>query len=134
MELRSKPPTSKGPASTFTGDVWIDPVVRGEAPSRVRVNTVRFSPGARTAWHRHGRGQTLYVTEGAGLVQTRGGEAVRVRAGDVVYAAPEEEHWHGATDRDFLVHLSITEAVSDDRGEADWHGHVTDEEYRAAQP
>jgi quercetin dioxygenase-like cupin family protein len=69
MEMLTKPPTTKGPDTMFTGDVWFDVIVRGEPPSRVRTNTVRFSPGARTAWHSHAVGQTLYVTEGIGLVQ-----------------------------------------------------------------
>jgi hypothetical protein len=73
MEMLTKQPTTKGPDTMFTGDVWFDVIVRGEPPSRVRTNTVRFSPGARTAWHSHAVGQTLYVTEGIGLVQARGG-------------------------------------------------------------
>ncbi len=70
MEIRSKQPSMKGPAEWFTGDVWIDTIARGEEPSRIRVSAVRFTPGARTAWHSHAVGQTLYVTEGAGLVQS----------------------------------------------------------------
>ena len=73
MPIQPKPPTTKGPAEWFTGDVFLDPIARGEEPSRVRVSAVRFTPGARTAWHAHAVGQTLYVTEGKGLVQARGG-------------------------------------------------------------
>ena len=73
MPIQPKQPTAKGPAEWFTGDVWIDPIARGEEPSRVRVSAVQFTPGARTAWHSHAVGQTLYVTEGEGLVQSRGG-------------------------------------------------------------
>src|SRR5438105_1031857 len=75
-------PRPKGPAERFTGDVWVDMVVEGEEPSRVRVGVVQFEPCARTAWHRHTIGQTLYVTEGIGLVQARSGEVVVMRAGD----------------------------------------------------
>jgi quercetin dioxygenase-like cupin family protein len=85
MELLPKKPSTKGPAETFTGDVWFDVVARGEEPSRIRVNVVRFSPCARTAWHTHAMGQTLHVTEGVGLVQSRGGEVVVLRPGDTVY-------------------------------------------------
>ena len=74
MEIVPKQPSAKGPAEMFTGDVWIDAIARGEEPSRVRVSAVRFAPGARTAWHSHAVGQTLYVTDGTGLVQARGGE------------------------------------------------------------
>ena len=125
MEILPKSPTTKGPAQLFTGDVWFDVVARGEAPSRVRVNTVRFAPGARTAWHSHSLGQTLHVTDGVGLVQSRGGEVLVVRPGDVIHTPPGEEHWHGATPDDFLVHTAIWE---DD--DATWGAHVSDEEYR----
>jgi quercetin dioxygenase-like cupin family protein len=126
MELFPKQPSTKGPAQLFTGDVWFDVIARGEAPSRVRVNTVRFAPGARTAWHSHSLGQTLHVTDGVGLVQSRGGDVVVIRPGDVVHTPPGEEHWHGATPDNFMVHTAIWE---DD--EATWGDHVTDEEYGA---
>jgi quercetin dioxygenase-like cupin family protein len=92
-----KQPTTKGPAEYFTGDVWIDPVTQGEPPSKLNIGAVHFSPGARTAWHSHDGGQTLYVTEGRGLVQSRGGQTVEIRSGDVIYTPNGEEHWHGAT-------------------------------------
>ena len=78
MDVQSKRPTAKGPAEWFTGDVFIDGIVRGEEPSRVRVSAVRFTPSARTAWHSHAVGQTLYVTEGRGLVQSRGGDVIGI--------------------------------------------------------
>jgi quercetin dioxygenase-like cupin family protein len=132
MEIKAKQPTAKGPTETFTGDVWIDPIVRGVEPSRVRVNAVRFSPGARSAWHSHARGQTLYVTEGAGLAQTRGEAIVEIRAGDVVDTPADEEHWHGATPDDFMTHLSITEGVGDSpTPETNWGALVTEAEYQA---
>ena len=132
MEIEPEKPSAKGPADWFTGDVWIDPVVVGQAPSRVRVNAVHFTPGARTAWHSHALGQTLYVMEGAGLVQSRGGDVVRIRPGDVVSTPADEWHWHGATPDHFMMHLSITEGVGDqDKPETNWGDHVTDTEYRA---
>ena len=130
MEIKPKQPTAKGPAETFTGDVWVDAIAKGEEPSRIRVNAVRFSPGARSAWHSHALGQTLYVTEGAGLVQSRGGDTVKIRPGDVIYTAPDEEHWHGATPDRFMAHVAMQEA--DENGEVvTWLDHVTDVEYRA---
>jgi quercetin dioxygenase-like cupin family protein len=126
MEVSPKPPTTKGPADTFTGDVWVDPITRGLPPSRLNVAVVHFTPGARSAWHTHDGGQTLYVTEGRGLVQVRGHDGVELHAGDVVFTPDGEAHWHGATPHDLMTHLSITE------GAPHWGDHVTDEEYAAA--
>jgi quercetin dioxygenase-like cupin family protein len=123
VEIPSKQPTAKGPAEWFTGDVWIDPVAQGRSGSPWAMNAVHFHPGARTAWHSHSGGQTLYVTEGQGLICSRGGEAVTIRPGDVVLADPGEWHWHGAAPGHFMTHLSITE------GDAEWGEQVTDDEY-----
>ena len=131
MEKKTKQPSTKGPAEWFTGEVWIDAIARGMEPSRVRVNAVHFSPGARTAWHSHGLGQTLYVTDGFGHVQTRGEDRVDFHAGDVIYAPADEWHWHGATSDHVMTHLSITEGVDPSHGpETNWGAHVTDDEYR----
>src|SRR6478609_3810532 len=110
----------------FTGDVFLDVIARGEEPSRVRVNAVRFMPSARTAWHSHAVGQTLYVTEGRGLAQSRGGDITEIRSGDIIYTPPGEWHWHGAAPDHFMTHLSITEGVpaDDERPELDWGDHV----------
>ena len=132
MQIQPKSPTLKGPADWFTGDVWIDAIVRGEEPSRVRVIAVRFTPSARTAWHAHAVGQTLYVTEGRGLVQARGGSTQHIRPGDIIYTPPREWHWHGAAPDHFMSHLSITEAApGDERPETDWGEQVTDAEYNS---
>lgn len=133
MEIMPKQPSAKGPAEWFTGDVWIDAIARGAEPSRVRVSAVRFTPGARTAWHSHALGQTLHVTDGLGLVQSRGGEIAQIRPGDVIYTPPGEWHWHGAAPSHFMTHLSITEGVGEGgTPEADWGEHVTDAEYGTA--
>jgi quercetin dioxygenase-like cupin family protein len=130
MEVRPRPATAKGPADMFTGDVWLDRIAVGEEPSRVRVNAVRFTPGARTAWHSHALGQTLYVTEGAGRAQTRGAGIVSIRAGDIVYTPPDEMHWHGADPDHYMTHLSITEGTGDGaKPESVWKEHVSDTEY-----
>src|SRR5215469_16307761 len=128
MDFVSKQPTSQGPPELFTGEVWIDAIARGEEPSRVRVSAVHFTPSARTAWHSHAVGQTLYVLEGQGLVQSRGGAVTEIRAGDVVQTPADEWHWHGAAPDHFMTHLTITEAPVDERPEADWGEHVSDEE------
>jgi quercetin dioxygenase-like cupin family protein len=120
--------TAKGPAEWFSGDVYIDAVAASPAPSRVQANLVHFMPGARTAWHRHPLGQTLFVTEGVGLVQRRGGSVEIIRPGDRVYIEPDEEHWHGATPTRLMVHLALNE-VDDDHVAAHWGEHVTAEEY-----
>lgn len=126
MEILPDQPTARGPSDVFTGDVWIEVIARGAAPSRVRVNLVRFAPGARTAWHAHSVGQTLHVTDGTGLVQSRGGRVHVMRPGDTVHTPPGEWHWHGATSDAFMCHLAIWE---DD--DVTWGDLVTDEEYTA---
>jgi quercetin dioxygenase-like cupin family protein len=128
MELQPKQSSVKGPAERFTGDVWYDVIASGEPPSRVRVNVVRFAPGARNAWHAHALGQTLHVTEGVGLIQSRGGQVLQIRAGDTIYTPPGEWHWHGADPDHFMSHLAIWEAP-DAGPESEWGDLVTDEEY-----
>ena len=123
MAIQPKKPSAKGPAEWFTGDVWIDSIVQPEVNSQLSVGHVHFTPGARTAWHSHDGGQTLYVTEGRGLVQGRGEEIIEIRPGDVHVTANGQEHWHGATHDHFMAHISIT------RGPATWGAHVTDAEY-----
>jgi quercetin dioxygenase-like cupin family protein len=123
MEIKRKQPTVKGPADWFTGDVWLDTIVQPTEPSRINVAAVHFTPGARTAWHTHDGGQSLYVTEGEGRVRSRGEPMATIRAGDVVHAQSGEWHWHGAAPDHFMTHLSLTE------GPATWGDHVTDDEY-----
>ena len=130
MEILPKQPTVKAPAELFTGDVWFDVVAAGREPSRLRVNVVRFSPGAHTAWHRHAMGQTLHVTEGVGLVQSRDGEVVEMRPGQTFYTPPGEWHWHGAAPASFMTHLAMWEGPGEGNGpETEWGEHLTDAEY-----
>ena len=130
MEItRTRPPSRRGPAEWFTGDVFIDPIAAGPGPSRLRALSVHFTPGARTAWHTHPLGQVIHVTEGAGLAQRAGGPVERIRAGDTVRFEPGEVHWHGAAPESFMTHLALHEA-GDDGSDADWGAHVTDDEYR----
>ena len=130
MEIQRKQPTIKGPDDWFTGDVYIDSVARGEDPSRIRVLSVHFTPGARTAWHAHAVGQTLLVTEGQGLIQSRGERVAEIRAGDIVKTPASEWHWHGAAPEHFMTHISVTEGIPETQGvETEWGDHVTDQEY-----
>lgn len=115
--------SSERRTGTFTGEVWGDPVLTGAGD--VSVNNIFFAPGGRTHWHRHDGAQILCVVGGRGHVYTRGGEGGEIRAGDVVYIPPYEEHWHGANPESYLLHTAIT------LGGHDWLDPVTDEEYGA---
>jgi quercetin dioxygenase-like cupin family protein len=128
---KSSVDTLKGPADWFTGDVYLDAVAASPAPARVQAYLVHFTPGARTAWHTHALGQTIFVTEGVGLCQRRGGSVEVIRAGDRVFFEPGEDHWHGAAPNRLMVHLALNE-VDGDHAAVDWGTHVTDAEYAAA--
>jgi quercetin dioxygenase-like cupin family protein len=127
---RNSDETTAGPAEWFTGAVYLDPVARPSGSSRVNASSVHFTPGARTAWHTHPNGQTIYVLEGVGLCQRRGGPVETIRPGDRVFFEPGEEHWHGAAPDRFMTHLAMLD-VDDDGHPASWGEHVTDEEYGA---
>jgi len=119
---------SKGSAEWFTGTVKIDPLFEANDPARAVGASVTFEPGARTAWHTHPLGQTLIVTSGLGWVQREGGPIEEIRPGDVVWFAPNEKHWHGATPTTAMTHIAIQEALN---GKAvEWMEHVTAEQYR----
>ena len=125
--------TTAGPSDWFTGAVFLDAVAAPEGESRVSANSVHFAPGARTAWHTHPNGQTIWVTEGVGHCQRLGGPVEVIRAGDRVFFEPGEEHWHGAAATRFMTHLALVE-VDEEGHPATWGDHVTDEEYAAAPP
>ena len=122
-------PSRRGPADSFTGIVWQEPIIEAPAPARVRSGMVRFEPGARTAWHTHPLGQTLFVVSGAGRVQSWGGKVREIRAGDVVWIPPHEKHWHGAAPDTNMVHVAMQESL--DGKHVEWMEHVTDEQYKA---
>lgn len=132
MERTPLKPTAKGPDETFTGDVWVTPAVSPHPPSRLSGGLVHFTPGARTTWHSHDVGQTLWVAEGEGLVATRDGDVVRIRPGETVWCAAGEEHWHGATETTFLAHLALLEGDEDGSDPTTWLEPVDDDTYRAA--
>ena len=122
-------PTRRGPADSFTGTVWQDPIIEAPAPARIRAGRVSFEPGARTAWHTHPLGQTLFVISGVGRVQTKGGPIREIRAGDTVWIPPGEKHWHGAAPTTGMVHIAMQESL--DGTHVTWLEHVTDEQYKA---
>lgn len=122
-------PSARGPSDWFTGTVRIDPLFNPFDAARVQGAQVTFEPGARTAWHTHPKGQTLIVLSGLGRVQREGGSVEEIRPGDVVWFAPGEKHWHGASPATAMVHIAIQEI---ENGKAvDWMEHVTDAEYGA---
>ncbi len=123
--------TAAGPSEWFTGPVYIDAVAVPSNGSRLSASSVHFTPGARRAWHSHPKGQTIYVTEGVGLAQRRGGSIEVIRPGDRVFFEPGEDHWHGAAPARFMTHLAMLE-VDDEGNPATWGHHVTDDEYGAA--
>ena len=134
MELKPSTPTTKAPATLFTGDVWFDVLAAPPAPARLRVNVVRFAPGARTHWHSHAVGQSLHVTQGVARVGTRDGRVLEVPPGQTVWCPPDEEHWHGATPGAFMEHLAMWETTeARDGSETTWAEAVTDEQYEAGR-
>jgi quercetin dioxygenase-like cupin family protein len=118
--------TRRGPEDWFTGDVWLE---AADVPKPgARLARVFFQPGARTNWHTHPEGQFLFVVTGFGRAGTEGGSVVEIRAGDVVFFAPDEKHWHGAGPETYMVHIAIAPALTTDGG-TDWLEPVADEEY-----
>ena len=125
--------TGRGPAEWFTGDVYIDQVAVPAGTSTFAAAAVHFTPGARTAWHTHPNGQTIWVLEGVGLCQRRGGPVEVIRPGDRVFFEPGEDHWHGAAATRFMAHVAMQQADAQGNVVA-WGKHVTDEEYGQAPP
>ena len=123
-------PSGRGPAEWFTGTVRIDPLFQAPDPARGVGASVTFEPGARTAWHTHPLGQTLIVTAGSGLAQRSGAPIEEIRPGDVIWFAPGEKHWHGASATTAMTHIAIVERLDDKT--ADWMEKVSDEQYRGS--
>jgi quercetin dioxygenase-like cupin family protein len=124
--------TTKQPSERFSGDVYADVVTTTSAESHVKASHVHFSPGSRTAWHSHPKGQTIYVTEGIGLCQRRGAPIEVIRPGDRVFFEPDEDHWHGAAPNRFMTHLAIVNVTAEGKS-ATWGAHVSAEEYSGAR-
>jgi quercetin dioxygenase-like cupin family protein len=128
---RSGNDTTAVPSDWFTGAVYLDSVATPSGASRLNASSVHFTPGARTAWHTHPNGQTIYVLEGIGFCQRRGGPVEVIRPGDSVFFEPGEDHWHGAAPNRFMTHLAMLD-VDEEGHPATWGDHVTDEEYATA--
>jgi quercetin dioxygenase-like cupin family protein len=128
--LAGSRPTRRASSDWFTGTVWQDPINTAPAPARVNSARVAFEPGARTAWHTHPLGQTLFVVSGVGRVQTKGGPVREIRPGDTVWIPPGEKHWHGASPNNGMVHIAMHESL--DGTHVTWMEQVTDAEYSAA--
>ena len=120
-------PTRKASTEYFTGTVWQDPIIEATEPARVRALKVAFEPGARTAWHTHPLGQTLYILNGTGLIGLRNEAPQLIKAGDTVWIPPEEEHWHGASSTNSMTHIAIQEALNG--SVAEWLEKVSDDQY-----
>ena len=129
IHLAGSRPTRLASSDWFTGKVWQDPINTPPLPARVNSARVAFEPGARTAWHTHPLGQTLFVISGVGRVQTKGGPILEIRPGDTVWIPPNEKHWHGASSTNGMVHVAMHESL--DGTHVTWMEHVTDEEYSA---
>lgn len=130
MERVRNQESTKGTPERFTGDVSIDPITGGQGASPVQISAVHFSPGARSAWHCHTLGQTLYISEGAGFVQSRGQQIVPLQAGDIVRTPAGEWHWHGASPGHAMTNISITQDARDTPDQ--WGALVTDAEYHGS--
>lgn len=130
MEIRrvGSQASGKGPSEWFTGAVRIDPLFTAPDPALVAAASVTFEPGARTAWHTHPLGQTLIVTAGCGWAQHDGGPVEEIHPGDVVWFAPGEKHWHGATPTTAMTHIAIQEKK--DGKLVEWMEQVSEEQYR----
>jgi quercetin dioxygenase-like cupin family protein len=120
-------PTGRAPQDYFTGTVFQDPIIAAEAPARLVATRVAFEPGARTAWHTHPLGQTLYVISGVGRVQSVGGPIREIKPGDTVWIPPGEKHWHGAAPSNAMTHIAMQESL--DGSFATWMEKVSDEDY-----
>ena len=120
-------PTRKASSEYFTGMVWQDPIIEASEPARVRALKVAFEPGARTAWHSHPLGQTLYVLSGIGLMGLRNKAPQTINAGDTIWIPPGEEHWHGASATNSMTHIAIQEELNG--SVAEWLEKVSDEQY-----
>ena len=120
-------PTRKATSDYFTGVVWQDPIIEAAEPARVRALKVSFEPGARTAWHTHPLGQTLYVLSGVGLVGLRNKVPELIKSGDTIWIPPDEEHWHGASTNNSMTHIAIQEELNG--SVAEWLEQVSDDQY-----
>lgn len=130
MHIEPATPTTKNPPEQFAGDVWLDPIASPHEPDQhMVVATVRFAPGARTAWHSHEKGQYLRVTDGVGRFGSRNGQVIEVHPRQTLYIAPGEEHWHAAAPGVFMEHIAMLENGDNPATTTTWLEHITDDDY-----
>jgi quercetin dioxygenase-like cupin family protein len=130
MNIEPASPTTKNPPEQFAGDVWLDPIAMPHEDSQhMVVATVRFAPGARTAWHSHEKGQYLRVTAGIGRFGTRDGQIIDVHPGQTIYTPPGQEHFHAAAPGVFMEHIAMLENGRDPATTTTWLEHITDEQF-----
>lgn len=123
---------ARAPEAYFTGDVETSGFYRSDSPSTVSGATVSFPAGARTAWHTHPLGQTLFIISGTGWVQKEGAPVQTVRPGDVVWIPAMIKHWHGASADEAMSHFAVAEAQNG--SVVTWMEKVSDEDYFAGRP
>jgi quercetin dioxygenase-like cupin family protein len=131
VELLEISATVKTPASNFTGDVYLNGMFSGDGASKLTVGLVRFTPGARTNRHSHANGQLLVCTDGIGLLGTRDGHTVVLRAGQSAWTPAGQQHWHGGTADNMMCHYAILDG-SGEREATTWLEPVSDEQYASA--
>jgi quercetin dioxygenase-like cupin family protein len=131
VEIFHRPPTAKGPAATFTGDVWVDGVYAGPDLEQASLSVVRFAPCARSHWHSHRLGQVLHILDGTALLGSRDGSVIEAHPDDTICTAPREEHWHGAAPGCFMTHLAFMEGDGSDEPQTVWGEAVSDSDYQA---
>lgn len=130
MQIEPTSPSAHAPADQFTGDVWVERITAPREDGQKAVaSLVRFSPGARTAWHSHALGQTLHIVSGRGYVGTRDGAVIEAVPGQTIYTPPGEEHWHGATADNFMEHLALLDQADDPSTTTTWLEYVDDVAY-----
>ena len=100
--------TAAGPAQWFTDG----PRRRGRPAGRAARPRSRASRRARTHWHTHPNGQTIFVTEGICLARRAAARSRCSRPGDRAFFEPGEDHWHGAAPGRFMTHLAMLRSTA----------------------
>ncbi|KLT67151.1 cupin [Pedobacter sp. BMA] len=113
--------------ATFTGTVWLHPLVAKDSTFNLVAGSVTFEPGARSFWHTHQAGQILLITDGIGYTQEKGKPIRVIRKGEVITCLPNIEHWHGASSASSMTHISLNPNA--EKGVVTWLQPVTDEQY-----
>jgi quercetin dioxygenase-like cupin family protein len=97
----------RAPEAISSAPFWVEHLLSGSRDGEPTAMRATFDPGVRTHWHSHPRGQLLLALGGMGLAQRRGGDVIEIRAGDAVWFAPDEAHWHGAASQSVFSYVSV---------------------------